>query len=139
MTAFTTDLATTIGQVRFEIGDTDPSRAKFTDAEISYAATGRSVIGAAAALCEVLATKYAEAADFDVDGAKVNLSALSRAYAERARRLWQRDGNTLGAIHATRVDGYTSGITSADNENSGAQNGQDENSLTSFDVGRWDE
>jgi hypothetical protein len=39
---FTYDLATAVGQVRFEVGDTNEATALFTDAEIAYQLTLRA-------------------------------------------------------------------------------------------------
>jgi hypothetical protein len=62
--AFTYDIATPVGQVRFLIGDTDtttPANQLFTDEEITamLGLLGGSIYQVAAACCEQLARRYA--------------------------------------------------------------------------------
>jgi len=137
MTAFTTDMSTDIGKVRFEVSDMDPDNAKFADDQISYALTNRTVVGAAAVLCGVLATRYAEAADMMVDMAQVRMAHVSASYAAREKRLLERDDAGIGSIHPTRVDGYTEDIASDSNDRSGVFSGTEGSGFGTFDVGRW--
>ena len=142
MAAFTYDLSTDVGKVRFEIGDHVEEKAVFTDAEIEYALTGRSVKLAAATLCDQLATRYAAIPSFTTDGVTVSGADVAKSYREAAKRLREAAGNALTSVHATRVDGYTEGVRSDSNDLAqpwrGVGGGQD-SPLDDYDVGRWDE
>lgn len=111
-----TDLSTDLAKVRFEVGDTIESEALFTDEEINAKLDGNSVLGAAADLCDVLATRYAALADTSVGGQDISLAKLSEAYAARAVALRDRsvDSRGLRSISTTRVDGYSDDITSSE-------------------------
>ena len=66
--AFTTDLATPVGQIRFKIGDdfendgVRPKKVNFTDEQLAflYNQEGKHVGRAAAAACEHLANAWAK-------------------------------------------------------------------------------
>ena len=102
---FTTDL----DKVRFEIGDTASATALFTDEEIAYKLTGyTNVLLCAAALCEVLATRYAGDFKFKTDDQEFDRSTLAAQYTARAQALRERaPGGGLSTIGVTRVDGHS--------------------------------
>jgi len=96
--------ASTIEKIRWEIGDTDSTNAKFTDAEINYALDEEhSVYAASARLCEQLATKYASDVDRSLGPLRVNLSQKVEFYNKRAKELRKH-----GAKYATP---YAGGIS----------------------------
>lgn len=121
--AFTYDLSTDIGKVRFEISDTveavgasagvgaKPDGTNFSDEEISslLETEGESWGRAAAHACEILATAWAAVPDTTV-GPRTELSSqVSFMYGERAKALRARFGGDALVISAqpTRVDGYS--------------------------------
>ncbi len=114
--SFTYDLSTDLGQVRFEVGDTVPATMLFTDAEIELKlGQSGSVLMTAAALCDVLATRYAGDYTFKTDDQQFNRSDLSAQYAARAATLRDRAGaNGLSVAGFTRVDGYSDDISARD-------------------------
>lgn len=111
--AFTYDISDPIGQVRFEIGDTDPSTMMFSNEEITYKLGEHSdvVFLAAAALCDVLSTRYAGEYDFKTDDQSFSRSQRSAMYADRATELRGRaPGGSMGTVGMTRVDGHSDDI-----------------------------
>lgn len=136
MTSFTYDLDNDIGKVRFEIGDTDEDNAQFTDDEIQVKIDDTTDnLAAAAALCDVLATRYSLRFDFSVDGQVIKGSQIAKAYSERAEALRLRSSDSVGTFFVSRQDAYTQDIPNDSAERSRPQtdplgNGND------FDAGR---
>lgn len=80
--------ASVIEQIRWEIRDIDSGSPKFQDAEITYAYNQEhSILGAAARLCEQLQVRYADAGSRTMGPLKVDMSNLSRIYAQKAKDL----------------------------------------------------
>ncbi len=133
---FTYVLANAIGQVRFELGDTDSSRALFSDEEITYrlTANGSSVLVTAASLCEVLARKYARDVDFSMDGQSVSASQKSKAYTLQAAELRKRAGQSMGSVVTTKIDGYSDTVLTPPNATDRDTRGRG----SDFEVGRFD-
>ena len=117
--AFTYDLATDIGKLRFEIGDTDPDEGKgvkpdgsyITDEELQVLLDREVTVGrAAAATCEVLARMYARFVDLSVGPRRESASQASQAYLTQARELRSQYGGggsrraVAGGI--IKVDGF---------------------------------
>ncbi len=100
-----------ISKVRLEIGDTDETKALFEDEEVTtkLADHGENVPLAAAALCDILARRFARDFDFATDGQSFNRSQMSKQYAQLARDL---RGRAQGAttVSTRRVDGYSQDI-----------------------------
>ena len=85
--------ASTIEKIRFEINDKDSTNPKFQDAEIEYAYDEEhSIFGAAARLCEQLATRYSDAADRTMGPLRVNMTSRASAYMAKAEMLRKRMG-----------------------------------------------
>lgn len=83
--------ASTIEKIRWEIGDTDSTKPKFTDAEIQYAYDEEFTVNRAAArLCEQLATKYSDQVDRSLGPLRVSLSQKADFYYKRAKALRAR-------------------------------------------------
>jgi len=101
--------ASTIEKIHWEIGDTDSTNPKFTDAEVQYAYDQEhSVYPAAARLCEQLATKYASDVDRSLGPLRVSLSQKVDFYKNRAKEL-----RLHGAKYATP---YVGGVSVAKEE-----------------------
>ncbi len=107
--SITTSLTTSIGQVRFEIGDAiesqgvKPGGGNFTDEEITYMLTNEddSVYGAAAAACEILARLWTKITDISVGPRREALSQVSDKWKAQARELRARldtGGGTVGIV-----------------------------------------
>lgn len=99
---FSYELDAPVGQVRFEISDT-AEPALFSDEEITYKLGEHhdSILRAAAALCDVLATRYADEFDIGADEDRTfRRSQKATAYARRAEALRARadvaDGGANG-------------------------------------------
>jgi hypothetical protein len=104
------DLTTDLGKLRVEIGDVEETAALFYDSELTYFLTDEgSVLAAAARACEVLAARYAGSYNFKTDDQSFDRGALSKQYAEQAKRLRAQSGGTT-TIAATRIDGYSDDI-----------------------------
>lgn len=95
----TTDLETTIGQIRLLVGDetegagVKPSGANFSDAELNYFYTcAKNIEEAAALVCETLAWLWNIHPDFEADGLRVNRHQVSEGWWRAAVRLRQRKG-----------------------------------------------
>jgi hypothetical protein len=83
--------ASIIEEIRFLIDDRDESKPKFNDEEINFAYEEEgSIYGAAAMLCEQLATRYADAVNRALGPLRVDLSDKSNNYANRAAQLRKR-------------------------------------------------
>lgn len=111
MPTWTYALTNDIGKVRFEIGDTDitpTTDARFSDEEITYK-LGEfvTVMLTAAALCDVLATKYAGSYTFKTDDQQFNRSDLTKQWAARAAELRARASGGVSVVPVTRVDAYS--------------------------------
>lgn len=112
-------LDTDLEKVRLEIGDTDSAAALFTDEEIQVKLSSEgSVLRAAAALCEILAARFARHYDFETDGQSFKRSQMSEMYAKRAAVLRAR-AYSVATVETTRVDGYSDDIGSRDVDESG--------------------
>lgn len=112
--------ATDLDKVRFEVGDTVSANALFTDEEIAYKLTEYSnVLLCAAALCEVLATRYAGDFKFKTDDQEFDRSTLAAQYTARAEALRARaPGGGLSTIGVTRVDGFSDDLDQREGANS---------------------
>lgn len=92
----TYDLSTSVGQVRFETGDTDPEATYLTDQEIAYALAEENevVLLAAARCCETIAARLAGDYDFQWEngdaGGSFKRSQARQAFADLAVRLRAR-------------------------------------------------
>lgn len=124
--SYTYNIANAIGQVRFEIGDTTEATALFSDEEITYKLSehGNGVLLTAAALCDVLATRYAGDYTFKTDDQQFNRSDLAKAYTARADALRTRAQNEsnggIAVVGFTRTDAHSSDISARDGEGSSA-------------------
>lgn len=114
------DLTTDLDKVRFEIQDTVSTGALFTDEEINAKLSefGSSILLTAAALCDVLATRYAADFTFKTDDQQFNRSDLSKQYAARAIELRERASGGISVAGFTRTDGYSNDISARDGEGS---------------------
>lgn len=129
----TSSLTTDLAQVRLEISDTVSATALFADEEIDvFLADEGSVLAAAARACEVLAARYAGAYNFKTDDQSFDRGALSKAYAEQARRLRAQSGG-VATIAPTRIDGYSDDIANDDISTS-ASSGRVRAGYTSPDI-----
>lgn len=114
--SFTYVIASEIGQVRMEIGDTVyltgvlPDGNNLTDEEVQYYLTREGgAMPAVAGICEMLATRFSGLADVAIGPRRESMSQVSKAYAERAKKLRiQYGGNSGKAFSATpnRTDGF---------------------------------
>lgn len=129
--AFTYDLTATgddlnVAKVRLEIGDTvsgtgvKPNGSNFTDAEllIFLARESNNVMRATASACEALARWWATAVNITVGLRREELTAVSKAWTERAAELRKQYGGGQQAFSAgvTRQDGYSTDVASDDVE-----------------------
>lgn len=117
--AITTSLTSTIGQVRFLIGDdTDgagvlPTGGNFSDEQVSYAlaAKGNSIKAAAAELCGVLAKRWNLAPQsFSQDGLQVNRGEMVKRWLDLQATLNDEAiaaAGGLGSITLDRRDAYS--------------------------------
>lgn len=84
---------TTRDRVRLELSDTNVGSPLFTDVELDVLLEehGDNPLLAAAAACDILATRYAPEFDFDaLDQKSFKRSQKSKAYAAQARSLRER-------------------------------------------------
>lgn len=82
--------------VRFTIGDTDEDNYLFEDDELDYLLNeeNNSIVGAAAAACEILSTRFARKVNRTLDGTiSESLSQLSKAYKIQAKELRDKQKN----------------------------------------------
>lgn len=86
-------------KVRFQAGLTDSSDQILSDEEIKYliSSTG-SVLSAASAACERVATIFSRKADAEVGDASVKFSQIASNYSDRADELASRAGLTAPPI-----------------------------------------
>ncbi|MCK9628452.1 MAG: hypothetical protein M0R37_07660 [Bacteroidales bacterium] len=108
-------ITTARDKVRLEIGDTDSSAPLVYDEELDvYLGNySNSILKTAAAVCDMLAVKFARYYDFDTDGQSFKRSQMSKQYAELAKTLKNR-ATGLVALDTTRVDGYSSDVATSD-------------------------
>lgn len=77
--------ASTIEAIRWYIDDIVSATAKFQDAEITYAYNQeKSILGAAALLCEQLAANYAGEVSRTLGPMRIDLSAMAEKYEKKA-------------------------------------------------------
>lgn len=99
-------------RVRLEIGDTDSSRALFSDAELDDLLVQESgVLAASARACEILSVRFARDYDFSADGSSFRKSSVAQMYATMAHRLRARARGTT-VIMPRRKDGYSDDVNS---------------------------
>lgn len=104
-----TDLSTSLAQVRLLIGDTDTNDQQMTDEEIAfYTSNAAGVYYAAAGACEALAAQYARRADKTVGQTSVAASQRQKHYHDLAASLRHR------ALTATTLVPYAGGISDTD-------------------------
>lgn len=131
----TADLTTDLAKVRLELGDTDSTAPLFADEEVNVylARHAGNVLLTAAALCMVLATKYARIVNTSMGGQSISGSDLARAYREQATSLRERAhaaSGALGSVETTRIDGYSDDIDTRDTAIV---------ARASFDVDSWEQ
>lgn len=124
--SFTYDVATNIGKIRLEIGDTTngsgvkPDGTNLSDEELQVILTRETtVMGAAAAACELLARHWARVANIAVGSRREDLSTIADQWAKQARALREQYGNAAGAVTSfstglKRVDGYSAAADEGD-------------------------
>lgn len=129
--AFTTDMSTDIGRVRFELGDdvegdgVRPDSKNLTDVQIQALLDREgSAMRAVAAACEALARMWARVANISVGGRSESLGSVADQWEKRAARLRAQYGGGGGggafSVGAKRLDGYqefadgTAVVTDAD-------------------------
>jgi hypothetical protein len=115
--AITTDLSTTIGQVRLLIGDDTedvgvmPTGANYTDAQIAYLAAqvGGGIVATAAALCSNLARRWMTLPQsFSKDGLSINRGDMAAKYMQMAEGFYNEAmGGNFGTVTLDRRDGYS--------------------------------
>lgn len=116
-----TDLSTTLAQVRLELGDTDSSAPHFTDEELQVYIDRHPSdnLLAAADAADALALRYSTLYDFDSDNQSFKRSQMAPALRELAKALRERSSSKTAALHVTRVDGFSDDI--ANDETDGSQ------------------
>ncbi len=116
--AFTYDLTTNRGKVRFLIDDDDVSDYELDDAQIDYFLTraGSNVNAAAVEACFWLARKYAKKATFTADGLSIQHGDKARLFAERAKELQVQAIGGVTSVAITREDGYSAAASSSEYE-----------------------
>src|SRR5262245_24926334 len=83
-----TDLSTTLAQVRLTIGDTNSADPLLTDEEINYAIlSGGSVNSSAAIAADWISAKFARLADKSVGDLSISQSQKAKQYADLSARL----------------------------------------------------
>lgn len=110
---FTYDLGTLIGKVRLELFDTTSGTALLSDEEIQVKLTEHSnnVLLAAAALCDILARRFARDFDFKTDDQEFKKGARAKVWADLATDLRTRAGGGLSTVTVTKVDGYSDDLS----------------------------
>lgn len=116
--AFTYDLTTNVGKVRFLIPDNDSTAYDFEDAEITHLLTlaGSNITGAAIKGCRQLARKYAKRATLVTDGRGQAYAMRSNDLAKRADELEASELGGMSALTLTRQDGYHDESTTSEYE-----------------------
>lgn len=115
--SITTDLATSIGQIRLLIGDDTenvgvlPNSANFTDAQITYfmSRVGGSVVATAGALCSNLAKRWATLPQsFSADGLSINRGDMVAKWQQMADGFaTEAAGGGFSTVVLDRRDGYS--------------------------------
>lgn len=116
--AFTYDLTTNVGKVRFLIPDNDAAAYDLQDDEVNYflTQTGASVSGAAIRACKWLARKYSKDATFSADGLSAQLGARAAEFAARAKELEAELLGGISSVDLSRQDAYHDEATQTDYE-----------------------
>ena len=128
---YTEGSTTTLDRLRLEIGDTDSTRALFSDAELNdIIAVETSVLPSAARACEILAVRFARDYDFTADGSTFRKGGISKMYSDMARSLRARARGTT-VVQARRKDAYSDDVNSDTATIGGAG--------LNYDRGRWQE
>ena len=105
--AFTYDLSTDRGKVRFLIPDTDSASAFLTDEEIDHCLTQAGTVKLAAVMaCNMLARRFAQRVTFEADGLKLQNTQRAQVFAERARDLMAELQGGMSTVSIERDDGY---------------------------------
>jgi hypothetical protein len=85
---FTYDISSETGQVRFYVGDTNPSDALLADDEVEFLLDAEgSVQAAAIAAAEAIAAKFTRLADKSVGDLSISQSQKAKQYLALAERL----------------------------------------------------
>jgi len=87
---------TLVGQVRFELGDTNQNQHLVEDEDIEHALDleNNVVLRAAARICDMLATRFASKEDFRVGTAQVSKNTISAKFINLANRFRARSLTT---------------------------------------------
>jgi hypothetical protein len=104
--AFTYDLTTTIGKVRFLVGDNDPDNILMQDDEIQfcYDQSFESLLLAAAMACEAMASKVsANLTDIVLGSLRINETTKSEQLMAMADRFREKE-NSQPAFAAVETD-----------------------------------
>lgn len=109
--AFTFDMATDLGKVRFKVGDTVDEGHLVEDATITALLEEHgSVTAAAREVCLGIAAMFSREFDFQTDDQRFQRSQRAKAYRELAAQLTDEGGGDLSTIETVRDDGYSAGI-----------------------------
>jgi hypothetical protein len=117
-------------RLRLEIGD---GTAPFllTDDELDTLLSERAgvILAAAADACDILATRFATAYDFEWQGSvnsrgKYSRSQMSKAFADRAKAIRARVNGGLTVVQTTRVDGYSDDLSNRDGAGQASKTGR---------------
>ena len=108
-------ISTDRDKLRLLIGDTDSAAVLAQDDELDYflGSYPGNVLKAAAAVCDMLAVKFARYYDFQTDGQTFNRSQMSKQYAALAKELKNR-ATGLAALGTVRKDGYSTTVKTSD-------------------------
>jgi hypothetical protein len=111
--AFTYDLSTDRGEVRFLIPDTNEDSYELQDAEIDWflTARGNNVNWAAVDACRWLARKYSQQANWSADGVQWSGATRAEQYAKRADELTAALSGGISSVTLTRSDGFSEEAT----------------------------
>jgi len=105
--AFSYDLTTDRGKIRFLIPDTDADASYLTDDEIDHCLSQSGTVKLAAVMaCNWLARRFAQRVTFQADGLKLQNSQRAQVFAERAKELMQELQGSIGMVTMERDDGY---------------------------------
>lgn len=100
-------------KVRLLIGDTDSNRQQLQDEEIDWVLSEQSTVTyAAAACCDLLASKYAFLVNTENSELRVSAAARHKHYMDLAKRLRENPGNLPGGDGSGIVIGtpYAGGV-----------------------------
>ncbi len=115
---FTYNLADDLGQMRFELGDTNETAgvradgSNLSDAELQFLLDREgSVSAAVAAACEMLSRDWAKAASYTTGPRSEQLGKVGAEWAQRAADLRSTLGGSSSSVSISvptrRVDGYS--------------------------------